>query len=100
MFDKSSIQSLIEKVNLLEVIKDYVSLQENGPSWRGFSPFVEQRGKAPSLYAYPDRNFFICFETSLGGDAIKFFQIQENCTFDQAVEMLAERFNVQLERKV
>ena len=95
MIKKSSIENLKHHVDLYQLVSDYVSLQRSGSSWKGLSPFSQE--KTPSFHVYPDRGFYYCFSTSQGGDAIKFLQVKENFTFVEAVEALADRFNFKLE---
>lgn len=95
MVKRSSIENLKQQVDIYQVIADYVSLKRSGSSWVGLSPFSQE--KTPSFHVYPDKGFYYCFSTSKGGDAIRFLQEKENLTFMEAVEQLAERFNVRLD---
>ncbi len=95
MIKRESIENLKQQVDLYQVVSDYVTLSRAGNSWKGLSPFSQE--KTPSFYVYPEKGFFYCFSTSQGGDAIRFIQLKENLTFVESVEHIAERFNVRLE---
>lgn len=92
---RASIERLRATVNLYDVVAPTVRLTRAGKSWKGLSPFSQE--KSPSFYVHPDKGFFKCFSTGTGGDAIRFVELQERLTFQEAVETLAERFQVPLE---
>ncbi|CAI8321564.1 MAG: DNA primase [Opitutia bacterium UBA7350] len=83
------------QVNLVDVISPYVQLKRAGRSWKGLSPFTQE--KTPSFYVHPDRGFFKCFSTGEGGDLFSFVMKMENLEFIEAVEFLAQKFNINLE---
>lgn len=91
----SSIDALRHRVNLHDVVEPYVALKRSGSSYKGLSPFTTE--KTPSFYVHPDKGFFKCFSSGLGGDLFKFIQLKENLEFPEAVEFLARRFNIPLE---
>lgn len=92
---QSSIESIKHQVNLVDVVSPYVQLKRAGRSWKGLSPFTQE--KTPSFYVHPDRGFYKCFSTGEGGDCFTFVMKQENLEFIEAVEFLAKKFNVTLE---
>ncbi len=51
------------------------------------------------MFVNPSKQIFKCFACGAGGDVLRFVQMREGLTFPQAVERLAERGGVQLERK-
>lgn len=91
----SSIEELRHRVNIQDVVETYVSLKRSGSSYKGLSPFNPE--KTPSFYVHPDKGFFKCFSSGHGGDMFKFVMLLENLDFPEAVEMIANRFGVQLE---
>lgn len=90
-----SIDALKHQVNLVDVVSPYVQLKRAGRSWKGLSPFTQE--KTPSFYVHPDRGFFKCFSTGEGGDLFSFVMKMENLEFIEAVEFLARKFNINLE---
>lgn len=79
----------------MDVVAPYVQLKRAGRSWKGLSPFTQE--KTPSFYVHPDRGFYKCFSTGEGGDCFTFIMKQENLEFIEAVEFLAKKFNITLE---
>lgn len=92
---RSSIENLKSRVNLVDVAGRYTTLKKRGHSYVGLSPFTKE--KSPSFYVEPGKNVFYCFSTNRGGDLISFVQEMEKLTFAEAIETLAERYNIPLE---
>jgi DNA primase len=92
---QTSIENLKHQINLVDVVSPYAQLKRAGRSWKGLSPFTQE--KTPSFYVHPDRGFYKCFSTGEAGDCFTFIMKQENLEFIEAVEFLAKKFNVTLE---
>ncbi|MDR0351355.1 MAG: DNA primase [Puniceicoccales bacterium] len=89
---RESIEDIRENADILDVISGYVSLRRSGSSWKGLSPFSDE--KTPSFYVLPDKKFFKCFSTGLAGDVFRFLQLKENFSFIESVEWLAKRYSM------
>jgi len=90
-----SIETIKHQVNLVDLVSPYVQLKRAGRSWKGLSPFTTE--KTPSFYVHPDRGFFKCFSTGEGGDCFSFVMKMENLEFYEAIEFIAQKFNIALE---
>ena len=90
-----SIDTMKHQINLVDVVSPYVQLKRAGRSWKGLSPFTQE--KTPSFYVHPDRGFYKCFSTGDGGDLFSFIMKVENLEFIEAVEFLAGKFSINLE---
>ncbi|MGJ8640917.1 MAG: DNA primase [Opitutaceae bacterium] len=90
-----SIETLKHQVNLVDVVSPYVQLKRAGRSWKGLSPFTQE--KTPSFYVHPDKGFYKCFSSGEGGDLFTFVMKQENLEFGEAIEFIAKKFNINLE---
>ena len=86
------VNELKSRVDIYDVVNPYVQLKKSGSSWVGLSPFSQE--KTPSFYVHPDKGFFKCFSSGEGGDIISFIQKVEHLEFQEALEFLAERFNI------
>ncbi len=95
IISRQTIEDIRARVNIHDVVAPYVQLRRVGSSYRGLSPFNPE--KTPSFYVHPDRGFFKCFSSGEGGDVFKFIQRVENLNFQEAVERIAESFNIQIE---
>ena len=88
-------EELKARVNIAEVIGDYVALKPaGGGSFKGLCPFHNE--KSPSLQVTPSKGMFYCFGCQIGGDVFKFLDLVEKLSFMEAVEKLAARIGFQL----
>jgi DNA primase len=69
-------------------------LKKCGANWRGLSPFNGE--KTPSFFVMPEKKMFRCFSSGNAGDIFRFIQLKENVSFFESVEIIANRFNIQL----
>src|SRR4051794_26474270 len=65
-----------------------------GGNWKGLCPFHDER--TPSFSVNAEKKVYYCFGCQESGDAIKFVEATEGLDFREAVETLAERYNVEL----
>lgn len=92
---QSSIDEVRDKVDIYSLVSNYVNLKKRGGRYVGLSPFSNE--KTPSFYVDTAKNLYYCFSTSQGGDIFKFVQTKENLSFPEAVEFIADKFNITLE---
>lgn len=97
MFTKESLEKLREKIDLTEVISAHVDLKRAGSSYKALCPFHQE--KTPSFVVQRGDRHYHCFGCQAHGDAIQFLMNYLNLTFVEAVESLAERFHVPLEKE-
>lgn len=90
----TSVEQIKERLNIVDVVSQYVKLTKAGKNYRGLSPFKKE--KTPSFYVSPDRGMYYCFSTNKGGDAFTFVQEMEGLDFRGALKVLAERAGVEL----
>ncbi|MDT9595250.1 DNA primase [Nocardioides zeae] len=94
----SSIADVRDAARIDEVVADYVMLRNaGGGSMKGLCPFHDE--KSPSFHVTPARQFCHCFGCGEGGDVIWFLQRHDGLEFVEAVERLADRFGVVLQRE-
>ena len=90
-FSEETLQA-VRSIPLYDIVRPVVELTRSGKNWRGLSPFTNE--KTPSFFVLTDRNYYKCHSSGMAGDGIRFIQETEKLTFPEAVEALAERFNV------
>ena len=93
-FSEETLQA-VRSIPLYDIVRVSVELSRSGRNWKGLSPFTQE--KTPSFYVLTDRNFFKCHSSGLAGDGIRFIQETEKLTFPEALEALAERFNIPIQ---
>ena len=94
LFPQSFIDDLKAQADIVQVVQDYVPLKNAGNSYKGLCPFHSE--KTPSFHVHRDKGFFHCFGCGIGGDVLKFIELQEKLGFQDAVRQLAQRFGVQV----
>lgn len=83
-----------EKVDIVDIVSEYVPLKKAGRNFKGLSPFRTE--KTPSFIVSPDRQIFRDFGGDKGGDAITFIMEIENITFQEALKYLADKAGIKL----
>lgn len=94
LFAKESLETLKQRVDITEVISAYVDLKRAGASYKGLCPFHDE--KTPSFQVTKSQGFFHCFGCGAHGDAISFLMQHAKYSFSEAVESLAQRYQVTL----
>jgi DNA primase len=96
-YTQDSIERLRDQVDMVDLVGMRTDLRRVGSRWVGLCPFHEER--TPSFSVNADQGLYHCFGCGVGGDAIGFVRETEQLDFAEAVEMLAERYNVELKRE-
>src|SRR5690554_3755572 len=95
MIKRESIQEVIRKVDITEVISQFISIKRRGANYIANCPFHNE--KTPSFNINPAKGIFKCFGCGKGGDAIAFIEEYEKFSFIEAIRWLANFYNVELE---
>ena len=82
------------RLNIEDVIGDYVQLKRAGRNFKGTSPFTSE--KTPSFYVSPDKHIWHDFSSNKGGDVFAFVMEVEGIDFRAALEHLARKAGVDL----
>ena len=93
----SAIDEVKARLDIVDVIGQYVKLTRSGKSYKGLSPFQSER--SPSFFVFPDTQTYKDFSSGEQGDIFKFMMKKEGWTFPEALRELAHRAGVQLEER-
>ncbi len=91
------LEDIQARIDIVDVISDYVVLTRKGKNYLGLCPFHSE--KTPSFTVTPDKQMFYCFGCQTGGNAFTFLQKKENISFVEAVRVLATKAGVHLPEK-
>ncbi len=95
-FSDRALDEIKDRIDIVDLISDYVHLKKTGQNWKGLCPFHSE--KTPSFTVSPAKQIFHCFGCGSGGDIFTFLVRYENLTFPEALRMLAARAGVTLEQ--
>ncbi|EOS22001.1 DNA primase [Lachnospiraceae bacterium 3-1] len=92
---------LVEEVrsanDIVDVISGYVRLQKKGRDYFGLCPFHNER--SPSFSVSQGKQMYYCFGCGAGGNALTFLMQYENATFQEALEILAQKAGIDLPKQ-
>ncbi|HIC9256048.1 TPA: DNA primase [Campylobacter jejuni] len=94
MITKESIENLSQRLNIVDIIENYIEVKKQGSSFVCICPF--HADKNPSMHINPIKSFYHCFACKAGGDAFKFVMDYEKLSFADAVEKVASLSNFTL----
>ncbi len=83
------------RLNILDLVSQYVKLKRVGKNYVGLCPFHSER--TPSFTVSPDKGIFKCFGCGTSGDVISFYMKIKGLDFKQAILDLAERCGVSVD---
>ena len=95
---KRFVESLKDTASIVDVISKKVRLSRSGRDWFGLCPFHQE--KTPSFKVNPESQSYYCFGCGMHGDVITFVMESERASFSEALEILANMYNVQMPQKV
>ncbi|MBZ7972993.1 DNA primase [Campylobacter molothri] len=94
MISKESIENLSQRLNIVDIIENYIEVKKQGSSFVCVCPF--HADKNPSMHINVQKGFYHCFACKAGGDAFKFVMDYEKLSFYDAVEKVANLCNFTL----
>lgn len=94
MASGDAVQQIKERLNILDIVGQYVELHRAGKHFKGRCPFHNE--KSPSFHVSPDRGTYHCFGCGVGGDIFSFIQAIDGVEFKEALKTLAQKANVEL----
>lgn len=93
----SDIDEIKARLDIVDIVGSRVTLKKAGRNFKGLCPFHNE--KSPSFMVSPDRQTFHCFGCGKGGSVFDFVMLFDHVDFAEALETLAEKAGVKLERR-
>jgi DNA primase len=95
LFTRDSIDRLRDAIDMVGLVGAKTDLRRVGSRWTGLCPFHDER--SPSFSVNAEEKLFYCFGCQAKGDAFGFVEQSEGLDFREAVELLADRYGVEMQ---
>src|SRR6266542_5337213 len=93
----SDVDEVRSRVDIVELVGQYVKLTRSGRNYKGLSPFQSER--TPSFFVFPETQTFKDFSSGEQGDVFSFMMKKEGLTFPEALRELAKRAGIELHER-
>ena len=97
MISQQTIQQILSRIDIIEIIGGFVKLKKRGVNYLGLCPFHNE--KTPSFTVSPVKEIYKCFGCGRSGNTISFLMEHEKYSYAEALRWLAARYNVEVEEK-
>ncbi|MFZ6013612.1 MAG: DNA primase [Bacteroidota bacterium] len=97
MITRETIDEVKNRLDIVDVIGDFISLKKAGQNYKALSPFSNE--KTPSFFVVPGKGIFKDFSSGKGGDAITFVMEHEGMSYVEAIRYLAKKYGVEIKEE-
>lgn len=94
MISRETIDEVKNRMDIVDVIGDFISLKRSGQNYKALSPFNNE--KTASFFVVPGKGIFKDFSSGKGGDAITFVMEHEGMSYTEAIRFLAKKYGVDI----
>ena len=95
MITPQTIQQITSRIDIIDVVGEFVKLKKRGTNYLGLCPFHNE--KSPSFTVSPAKEIYKCFGCGKSGNTITFLMEHEKYSYVEALRWLANRYNVEIE---
>ena len=95
MINQASIQEVMSRADIVDVIGQFVRLKKRGVNYLANCPFHNE--KSPSFNVSPVKGIYKCFGCGKAGNVVTFLQEHEKLTYPEAIHWLADFYKITLE---
>ena len=95
MITQQSIQQIQSRIDIIEIVGEFVRLKKRGANYLGLCPFHNE--KTPSFTVSPAKEIYKCFGCGKSGNTISFLMEHEKYSYVEALRWLANKYNVEIE---
>jgi DNA primase len=98
MISPQTIQQITNRIDIIDVVGEFVKLKKRGANYLGNCPFHNE--KTPSFTVSPSKEIFKCFGCGKSGNSIGFLMEHEKYSYVEALRWLAQRYNIEIEETI
>lgn len=95
MISQRTIDQIKEAATIEQLVGEHVELKKRGSSFLGCCPFHQE--KTPSFTVTPAKGIYKCFGCGKAGDAISFIREIKGVSYPDALRLLADKYNIEVE---
>ncbi|RFM27190.1 DNA primase [Deminuibacter soli] len=95
MITQQTIQQITNRIDILDVVGEFVKLKKRGANYLGLCPFHGE--KTPSFTVSPAKEIYKCFGCGKSGNSISFLMELEKYSYVEALRWLANRYHIEIE---
>lgn len=95
MIAPATIQQILSRLDIIEVIGEFVRLKKRGANYLGLCPFHNE--KTPSFTVSPSKEIYKCFGCGKSGNTISFIMEHEKYSYVEALKWLARKYGIEVE---
>ncbi len=95
MITPNTIQQITSRIDIIDVVGEFVKLKKRGTNYLGLCPFHNE--KSPSFTVSPAKEIYKCFGCGKSGNTITFLMEHEKYNYVEALKWLAARYNIEVE---
>ncbi len=95
MIEEEKINEIRKSVNIVDVISDYIPIEQKGKNYFAVCPFHDDHN--PSMSISPEKQIYTCFVCGAHGNVFTFIMEYEHVSFIEAVKMVAKRVGIYLD---
>lgn len=97
MIDRTTIDRIMAAADIVDVVKEFVTLRKSGVNYKGLCPFHDER--TPSFTVSPSKQYYKCFSCGKGGNVITFLKEHEQLTYPEALKWLAKKYGIEVRER-
>lgn len=95
MISQATIQTILHRIDIIDVVGAFVKLKKRGANYMGLCPFHNE--KSPSFTVSGTKEIYKCFGCGKSGNAINFVMEHEKYSYVEAIRWLGQRYQVEIE---
>jgi len=95
MISPQTIQQILSRLDIIDVVGEFVKLKKRGTNYLGLCPFHNE--KTPSFTVSPAKEIYKCFGCGKSGNTISFVMEHEKYSYVEALKWLANRYGIEIE---
>ena len=97
MIDQSTIARILDAADIVDVVKEFVTLRKAGVNYKGLCPFHDE--KPPSFVVSPSKQLCKCFSCGKGGNVVHFIMEHEQMSYPEALKWLAKKYGIEIQER-